>query len=577
MRASANYLLKAISTGLIVLILLSIPLFWFRFLCNFTLISLLQGTAKTVRLTPSGLVPEKIENDPNVETHSYIGAFNNETNILSALGIADYFIGRLPGGCHSNIYWSNIDHNFDTDMWELIYFDKESGQIVYNDKTNKRSSEKDSLQVEPQLYAGPEGVSDIPDKKLGRFIFPIVSRTGVKTSRLILYDPQLRRFFNINFSKKTIIKGPQLPKDTFHKPVEIGTVLSKTSNLALSWIGPKVRLQQPEKDVEERSSLETRDNSPDNRTAGLFAKAQSTRTKNIPIAMNEANISKSQFVSVLDVNGRIGLLNTETLEFAGSKGRLPAPPTYFPSTELVRPKDLLAYSVLPLVLSTDHQYKGMFVAGVNREGTALALSVFNEKGNQIRTEQTKLVRYDRNNRPRGYIRSSKAVYFDGPLPLMLTIGKYILENLHPPILSVLSYFTADSFEAGAGYRALFILPNSFIAMKGRDTKANFAERLTIALLLILPSLILSLILSRRIITDARIVGLSKKARIFWVVGTISFGLAAYITYRLTRPKITLVTCKNCGKPRRPDMDRCHRCNSKWNVPELIPPAWRVVD
>jgi hypothetical protein len=25
------------------------------------------------------------------------------------------------------------------------------------------------------------------------------------------------------------------------------------------------------------------------------------------------------------------------------------------------------------------------------------------------------------------------------------------------------------------------------------------------------------------------------------------------------------------------MDRCHRCNSTWRVPELIPPAWRVID
>jgi uncharacterized paraquat-inducible protein A len=62
-----------------------------------------------------------------------------------------------------------------------------------------------------------------------------------------------------------------------------------------------------------------------------------------------------------------------------------------------------------------------------------------------------------------------------------------------------------------------------------------------------------------------------------MIGTIAFGLTAYITYRLTQPKITLVTCTNCGKLRRPDMARCHRCGSKWHIPELTPPAWRVVD
>jgi hypothetical protein len=25
------------------------------------------------------------------------------------------------------------------------------------------------------------------------------------------------------------------------------------------------------------------------------------------------------------------------------------------------------------------------------------------------------------------------------------------------------------------------------------------------------------------------------------------------------------------------MDKCHRCGSPWHVPELTPPAWRVVD
>jgi uncharacterized OB-fold protein len=39
----------------------------------------------------------------------------------------------------------------------------------------------------------------------------------------------------------------------------------------------------------------------------------------------------------------------------------------------------------------------------------------------------------------------------------------------------------------------------------------------------------------------------------------------------------LVTCANCGRMRRPDMEKCHRCGSKWYVPELIPPTWRVLD
>ena len=71
-------------------------------------------------------------------------------------------------------------------------------------------------------------------------------------------------------------------------------------------------------------------------------------------------------------------------------------------------------------------------------------------------------------------------------------------------------------------------------------------------------------------------GLSKQERTLWTLGAFALGLPAYITYRLTRPKVTLVTCANCGKSRRPDMDKCHRCGSPWVVPELTPPAWRVL-
>jgi uncharacterized paraquat-inducible protein A len=97
-----------------------------------------------------------------------------------------------------------------------------------------------------------------------------------------------------------------------------------------------------------------------------------------------------------------------------------------------------------------------------------------------------------------------------------------------------------------------------------------------ALWWISPSIILAIWLAYRVSKNAVVVGLSENARHYWIIGTLAFGLAAYITYRLTRPRITLVTCLNCGKMRRPDMAKCHRCKSDWHVPELAPPAWRVL-
>jgi len=346
-----------------------------------------------------------------------------------------------------------------------------------------------------------------------------------------------------------VVKGPQLPKDDAHKPVDIGILWKGFPYVSLRWLPPRV--SPSEEDIEKGYYL---------------------ANKLTPIV--ERDYGAGQYLLVLDESGRIDLLDRETLEFAGTAGYLPAPRTLFPSKEAVSPKDLLAYEVLPLALKTDHKYRGMFAVSVCREGTALALAVFDEKGVRIKTEHTKLRKY------RGlsttYVDSSKAAFFEAPWAPVSTMGIYLAENLHPPLLSLVSYFTADSIEAAAGHRALFVLPNSFVAMNGRDVTENAGARFSFALLLILPSIILAILLTWRVYIDATIVGLSENARLCWMIGTIAFGLTAYITYRLTRPEITLVTCQNCGRLRRPDMARCHRCGSKWYVPELTPPAWRVL-
>jgi hypothetical protein len=535
MRASVNNLVKVITTGFIVLTLLSLPLFWLRYICEGNLIEdVLPYEARKVHLEPSGLVPDELERDPNVISHSHVEA---RLRHGGTLGITKYFTGIVPGEDHGNIYF--FDNYSNSSDWQVVYFDQSTGYITCRYAIGQRMPDKTLIRKEVQLYAGPEGFSEIPDKKLGKFIYPVVDTTGNYRNGITLYDKKLRRFFNVDFDKRTVVKGPQLSKDDPHKPIEIG-LLRKNSNIVnLNWYGPQAK----------------------------------------PSVVNIEKERQDQFLLVLDATGRIDLLDRETLEFSGTAGYLPAPNTLFPGRQDVRPKDLLAYEVIPPTLETDHQFRGMFVAGVNREGTAMTLDIFNKEGRRV-SRHSSMYQYEhyfRENYIPVAIPSSEAVYFHIPWGPVLTITKYLLENLHPPILSILSYFTAESFEAGAGHRALFVLPNSFIAMKGRDMRAHFAERFITALLLILPSITLSLFFVWRVNKDATLVGFSKNAKLFWIIGTISFGLAAYITYRLTRPKITLVTCQNCGKPRRPDMDLCHRCKSKWHVPELIPPRWRVVN
>jgi hypothetical protein len=514
-----------------VLILLSLPLFWARWFCKSLLGDIIPMEYRTVDIITSKLVPSKTENDPNVLRHSMVHAHIIHPEAPQTLGIADYFDNE---GMHST--------------W--IYFDKSTGQINCRQPNPEEMPDGTLTKKEIQSFIGPEGVSEIPDNKLGRFTSVVVDVSEINMGRLTLYDKKLRQFFAVRFRQDVeLIKGPQLSEDDPRRPIDIGILSKNPDILDLYWT-PTYLLK-----------------SESNRNGKYFS-----RHIQKPIRETDSDYRPYKYLLVLDKSGQIDLLDKEILEFAGPAGRLPAPATLFPTEKDVTPDDLLAYRVLPMALKEDHKYRGLFAASVSREGTSLTLAVFDAKGNCIESKGTS-VRGGR----RGGMSSSRAVLFGFPWAPAMTISKFLLENLQPPILSAASYFTASSFEAGSGYRALFLLPNSFIAMKGRDVSGNFAERFLIAILLISPSIILGIWLAIRIARDANVVGLPGNVRLFWIITTLSFGLTGYITYRLTRPKVTLVTCANCGKLRRPDADICHHCGSKWDVPELIPPAWRVLD
>jgi hypothetical protein len=343
-------------------------------------------------------------------------------------------------------------------------------------------------------FMGPNGISETRDENLGRFISPIIGPS-------VIYGRQNKRFFTIDLKDRSLRKGPELT-DSAHRPIQI--------------IGS---YYWPEE-------------------CSVFFSVR-----------NGVAYQPRDYRVVLDESGRIDLLDLKTLDLIG-------PQTFF-GWGSEKPKDLLAYDIKLLSVENQRDYVGMVVGSLSRQGTTMALAVFDKKGNQIKTAHT------------------KAEFFKVPWGPALMVTKYIFESLHPPVLTLASFFTAYSFDARSSHRALFLMPNSFVAM-ARDYEGNIFYMILIVLLLMLPGILLAILLGWRVARDAAIIGLSNKARRFWLAGTIVFGLPAYITYRLTRPKIPLVTCANCGKPRRPDTDICHRCGSKWDVPELTPPEWRVV-
>ena len=572
MKSVIHYRIQILTVGFIVLLFTSLLLFWIRNMCEISLIENMPQKAQSIFLQPSGLVTPELEDDPNVVQASSVEASLNYKTTIS-LGLSDYFIVRGPEGRRSNVYFIESDK-------ESMYLDKKSGQILYQDINSQIMPDQSAQLRRIQFYAGPEGISERPNQTFGRFDDPIVERRWSRRNTIhqrIVYQQKQQRFCRIDFDQATVTQGPDIGKKHPHyKPIQIGFLSKNPYTSSISWQPPRIRAS----------------NEPGFREISRAPQ---------PIIPSSDHSGAGPYLLVLDASGRIDLLDKQTLDFVGTAGRLPGPETYFGTMPSVTPKDLLSYIVRPLVLNKlysddgslfkmtfgelndpeptasriDREYLGMYAASVSRNGTAMALAVFNAEGKRIKTQYTRLPLSK--GRHSSYLQSSKAAFWKTPWAPVSTIGKYLTENLHPPVLSLGSYFTASAFEAGSGHRALFLLPNSFVAMIGRDSRGNCAERFTTALWWMTPSIILAIWLACRIGKDATIAGFSRKSRRWWIAGTIAFGLPAYITYRLTKPKITLVTCANCGKPRRPDMEKCHQCGSPWHVPELTPPAWRVLD
>jgi len=556
MNSSQNHPFRVLATGIVVLIFLSIILFWLRFLCSASLSERMPDEIKSAFIEPSGLLADDFEKDPNLQRRSQVTA-QTRSEPLAHLGITEYLTSILPGGHRSRALLL-----YSEDEWG--YFDDKSGQLVLRYVEAEIMPDNDKLYRKVQYYIGSEGISEIPDKTLGRFFEPIVDcsmleRRSLKSGEIILYDKKLRRFFRIGLNPRTFVKGPELDPNDTHEPVQIGQLNKNQLMLQLAWSPPEFK------------------------TSALYpntAMRSYYRRSVTPVQSSETG----QYLLILDKTGRIDLLDKETLTFAAVAGRLPETETLFGSERPATPKNTLSYGAKTIYLgpprsvetvldeetpeSVTLRYSGLIAASLSRDGMALSATVYDEKG------QMKGLTYRASRRRSD---KGKTAYFGSPWAPASSLVKYIAESFHPPILSVASFLTATSFEAGAGHRGLFLLPNSFIAMKARDGRDPMYERALYALMLMIPAILLALLLVSRILRDATRLGLPKIVRRFWIIATIAFGPAGYITYLLTRPKVIPVTCANCGKFRRPDMDICHHCNSKWVVPELTPPAWRVLD
>lgn len=538
---------NVLATGVVVVILMSSGLFWGRWLCAVERTDLLpRADRKAVVPLPPSLSWTQAGEDPNARTHRYFEARMPHPPTLvclMGLGLPQYLEEQRPEGPRSHVLkWNSQSNGF-----SAVYYDSSLGLVVR--RGTERTQREDGTHAIRAFtyYAGPEGVGRRPDETLGRFRAPVADRSMLQPQ--IVYDRVLRRFFAIEWSDQQVRKGPELPRGDTHQPVQIRTPWRNPAFIDL--------VPPPEpRDIERNRSI----------LLGAF-------------------FSTENRLLVLDASGRIDLLDSQTLEFAGVAGRLTSPTPLFGLPRPARPEDVISYAVFPIGISRgnvrqDRVYGGCAVATISREATGLRLDIYDADGQSVGGDDMSFRPYTETTDgkiTRGHaIPSTTAAYLYLPGAEVLTIAKFTFENLHPPAFLLASYLAGPHLEATAGFRSLFLLPDSFVAMSARDGHAGRVGRSSRAFFLAFPAFLLSLLLACRMSRDGARLGLSKNARAAWVAGTVVFGLPAYITYRLTRPRVTLVTCANCGVGRRPDLEKCQRCGSPWAVPELVPPAWRVL-
>jgi hypothetical protein len=535
MNARYRHLINVLSTGVVVTFLTLVALFWVRWYCHLVRVSALNEGLTRVQISPTGLFPFEKADDPNLASASSATAeLHGIAGLFTGLGVVQYVESHLLPSPDSHIY-----------VWEReqkrlrFYFDSSLGLLVYGGESDVLDPNGTVHRRYVTQFAGPEGVAEAPEERLGRFVSPILD-AFYPTDPQTVYDKGYRCFFIIRRKDGLVRKGPELPKENGYQPVEMGHMWRNPLSLSVTERDPMYK-QPGREELRSRSSREA-------------LHTQLPQMDSYPVL-------------VLDASGRIGLLDPDTLTLRPDVGRLPTPPTLFRNPRPVGPEDVAAYCVYPVCdyprqAEKKWAYAGCLVATASRDLTGMQLAVFDPNGRSV-TSQTTYPGPDE-------------MYSSLPGASLVTMIQYVAENLHPLASLMLSSLTAAQVPAESAYQSLILLPNSFAAMAARDMDLGRVNRFAASLPFMLPAIGLGVFLAWRVSRDGARMGLSKQASTLWILGIFALGLPAYVTYRLTRPKVALVTCHNCGLGRRADFEKCQRCGAPWVVPELIPPTWRVI-
>jgi hypothetical protein len=527
------------ATIIMVLIIFCTILFWARFAVLEVMFAYIP---QEVEISPSGLTPDlDASKDANMPSKIQ---FHTSLRNPAILGFTDIAVNAQ---FRDEIFLTPmiLNHSKGSDTWQVIYYDKNLRLFVECQVDKIRDGLETSYKNTILSYIGTDGVcnKNDNDKKFGKLLFG-----NFFCSNLTFFDKTSRRFYRIAFDKTKFCWGPVI-EESLGDIVQIGSIgKNEYTTGNLGFIPPMKTVKVTEDNKDEIKSIVPR--------TSHYKEDSGEKQKYADIPVTDEKIRFATGIvnatMAMNSNGKVFLVGNDLSvikpigQIADIYGSHPGP------------KDLFAYNFK--VLKRNEEVKGAVLAGISPQGYTPYIMVFDENGNLINT---------------------KAPCINPPmkaesLPWSF-VAKYLLESLQPWCLGIASYYTADKVDLAYMFRGMFIMPDSYIAFFGRETgdAGEIVQLLAASFVFLLPSLLIGIALGIRVYIKSGRAGLAKSERKAWLFTVLLFGIPGYIGYKLTNPRQMQITCKNCGKGRRPDMDSCHNCGASWNLDELDPPKWSV--
>ena len=515
MNKQIKYIINIAGTGILVILLLSIIFFWADKLWDSAVLDNTKQHNYDVTISPSGLIAneQSIEKEYAAKNEKYLPS----GTIAFMNHNCSWVLGWLRDMEEEEAKLKNITLQVITDHGGT-YYDESMGLFINYNLVKSSEGQKRWIK-KINFYIGPEGISDKPGEQLGRFVRPLIKDDISHKKVVVFYDKGLRRFFRVKISdaEKSVTKGAELDSETYN-PVKISyKAITKFDRNILS------------NGFREPYLFITQENGEKKRVADE----------------NSYTYASEKYLIVVNKNNIINLLDTETLELKYA-GRLP-----------IYTKQQYSYSITPVFLNGN--YKGLTASTISSNFKYMDTFVFDATGEKVNDKESRL--------------------HEEKLPggIASLLGKYIIESLQPAGFNILSYLTAHNYDGSKSQQAMFVRPNSFIAMFANDNNELFLIRLLVALVIMGPSLIIGVLLGWRVGKRAKALGMSRRVVRLWTYGVIFTGVAGYLTFRFTKHAEAMVTCKNCGQLRRVEQDNCHNCKTNWQMKHLENANWRILE